>query len=150
MPPSNTTTSSSATISTIVSYPNHRPATRSHRCSLSLFCRPVSSFFLLCHYDLNSSSNNNHPFQRLSSLPAAVEASTLSSATPTVSNPSTDHDSSSTWNASSSNSSGSTLHRCHHLHHVVLLGHTTFTPGSLLPFLLLLLLLHDLCSQREQ
>jgi len=109
-----------------------------HHLSLSLFCE---TFFPLYHCDPSSSSN--HPFQRLPPLPGAVEATTLSSSTPTASNRSTDRDSSST-----SNPGGSTLHRCHRLHHVVLLGQTTLMPSNFpLPFppplfLFLLLLLH--------
>jgi len=57
--------------------------------SLSLLCETL---FPLYHRDSRSSSNN--PFQRLPPLLAAVEGTTLSSSTPTASNPSTDRDSS--------------------------------------------------------
>jgi hypothetical protein len=50
---------------------------------------------------------------------------------------------------SSSNPGGSTLHRCHRLHHVVLLGQTTLTPGNF-PLPLPLPLLLPCCSLREQ
>ena len=112
-----------------------------HHLSLSLSLL-YETLFPLYHRD--SSSSSNHPFQRLPPLPAVVEATTLSSSTPTASNPSIDRDSSSTCNPG-----GSTLHRCHRLHHVVLLGQTTLTPGNF-PLPLPLLLLLPRCSLREQ
>jgi len=85
--------------------------------------------FPLHHH--GSSSNSNHPLQRLPPLPAAVEATTLSSSAPTASDVrSIDRDSSSICNSNNSNPGGPTLHRCHRLHHVVLLGQTTLTPGN--------------------
>jgi len=120
-----------------------------HHFSLSLSLSSLRNSFPSHHRDPSCSSN--HPFQRLPPLPATAEATILSSSTPTVSNPSTDHDSSSTSNASSSNFGSSTLHRCHRLHHVVLLGQTTLTPGNFplpIPLPLLLLLLHY-CALRE-
>ena len=62
---------------------------------------PCETLFHLYHRD--SSSSSNHSFQRFPPLPAATEATTLSSSTPTVSNPSTDHDSSNPCNSSSMN-----------------------------------------------
>ena len=78
--------------------------------NLSLSLSPLCKNLILCHRDLNTnSSSSNHHFQRLSSLPTIVRATTLSSATPTaptMSNSSTDHD-------SNNNSGGQTLHHCH-------------------------------------
>jgi len=96
--------------------------------SISLLCE---NLFPLHHR--SSSSSSNHPLQRLPPLPAAVEAATLSSSAPTASDRSIDRDSSSTCNSSSNHPGGSTLHRCHRLHHVVLLGQTTLTPSNFLP-----------------
>ena len=151
------TTPSATTILTIVRpttiYITFRHSTASRGgCITSLFLSLFSAklFYPLYHHDPSCSSN--HPFQQLPPLPAAAEAAILSSSTPTVSNPSTDRDSSSTINTSSSNFGGSTLHRCHCLHHVVLLGQTTLMPGNFplpLPLPLLLLLLHY-CALREQ
>jgi len=117
-----------------------------HSLSLSPLCETL---FPLYHRD--SSSSSNHPFQRLPPLPAALEGTTLSSSTPTASNPSTDRDSSGTCNSSSSNPRGSTLHRCHRFYHVILLGQTTITPGNFpLPLPLSPSLLLPCCSLREQ
>ena len=94
-----------------------------HHLSLSLslsLSLPCETLFHLYHRDSNSSSN--HYFPRFPPLPAAAEAATLSSSTPTVSNPSTDRD--------CSNPDCSTLHRCHGLCHVVLLSQTTLMPGN--------------------
>jgi len=150
------TTPSATTILTIVRpttiYITFRHLTSSRggcTTSLSLSLSSLRNSFPSHHRDPSCSSN--HPFQRLPPLPATAEATILSSSTPTVSNPSTDHDSSSTSNASSSNFGSSTLHRCHRLHHVVLLGQTTLTPGNFplpIPLPLLLLLLHY-CALRE-
>ena len=112
---------------------------------LSLFSAKI--FFPLRHHDSNSSSD--HPFQRLPPLPAVVEAATLSSSAPTTSDRSTDRDSSSKCKSSSSNPGGSTLHRCHRLHHVVLFGQTTLTPCNF-PLPLPPPFLHHHCPLREQ
>ena len=121
-----------------------------HHLSLSLSSSlPCETLSPLYHRD--SSSSNNHSFQRFPPLPAAVEATTLSSSTPTVSNPSTDRHNSNPCNSSSSNPGGSTLHRCHRVHHFVLLSQTTLTPSNFplpLPPPLLVILHH--CSLREQ
>jgi len=114
--------------------------------SSSLPCETLSPL-----YHRDSSSSSNHSFQRFPPLPAAVEATTLSSSTPTVSNPSTDRHNSNPCNSSSSNPGGSTLHRCHRVHHFVLLSQTTLTPSNFplpLPPPLLVILHH--CSLREQ
>jgi len=128
-----------------------------HHLSLSLslsfsFSLPCETLFPLYHRD--SSSSSNHYFQRLPPLPTAAEATTLFSSAPTASDRSIDRDSSSTCNSSSSNPGGSTPHRCHRLHHVVLLSRTTLTPGNFplplpLPLLLLLHVVHCVNSRRE-
>jgi len=121
--------------------------------SLSLsfsFSLPCETLFPLYHRD--SSSSSNHYFQQLPPLPTAAEVTTLFSSAPTASDRNIDCDSSSTCNSSSSNPGGSTPHRCHRLHHVVLLGRTTLTPGNFplpLPLPLLFHAVHCVNSRRE-
>ena len=142
-----TAPSAATTLTTVLPtmfYITARHSTTSHGgCTTSLSLSLLyETLFPLYHRD--SSSSSTHPFQRLPPLPVAVEAATLSLSTQTASNPSIDRDSSSTCNPG-----GSTLHRCHRLHHVVLLGQTTLTPGNF-PLPLPLLLLLPRCSLREQ